>query len=166
MNKKIEYTGDWYESMQQMISGFLSSDWDSYKEWYDIMNPGMQKDKELTDNGKVSLGESDYYLIKQELESIFKRRGTITVEELIEYTGDIWIKPDKKGILTYLLIVYIDFYHEDANYRKDLVEAVIKDFEITEKEMRGYRGGWEPDWAKGLGYRGDGEGRKNKKNAS
>lgn len=76
-------------------------------------------------------------------------REKITVNEILEYNGPYWVdKSSKKSIITRLLIIYIDFYHEDEDYEKALVESVVDDFDITKEEMKGARNGWEPEWVK------------------
>ena len=44
------------------------------------------------------------------------------------------------------LVVYIDFYREDENFQKELVQKTIEFFDINFEDMKYARNGWEPKW--------------------
>ena len=112
--------------------------YDSYEEWKRKMGtPWLKESKEFTDQKKISLGESDYYIIKQELEKIFRKRATISLEELKEYTGEYWVDPENKvHRISLLLAVYEDFFCEDENFDQNLVRETKQYFGITKEDMK------------------------------
>ena len=129
--------GDVFESEQEMIHNLISHDYDSYQEFYEKTYPDHLQTMKTERQQGLPL---HYWLTELErltLEKIFKKRETISLEELKEYTGEYWVDPTSRlSMASRLLAVYEDFFHEDENFNQGLVRETKQYFSITKEDMK------------------------------
>jgi hypothetical protein len=133
--RKINYNPDTFSNEKSPLRWFLNHDYDSYWEYYDFMHPISEGEKKFYQQSWVSLCDSSYHLIKQELEYIFERREEVTVDELIDYMWRHWREKTVKKHISFFLAIYYDYYKEDEEFDKELYEATKEYFWINEEEI-------------------------------
>lgn len=138
--------GDVFEDEVSMVCSSVDLlDYDNYKKWFDSTIPIY---KSANETPKIPLKSNRFALVKRTLESLFRERERISLEQTNEYIGEYWIDPTIKKNMATFLVVYQDFYREDEDFKAQLWQNTVDYFKITNEDMKYARNGWVPEWVK------------------
>ena len=141
--KTIEYTGEDYSSTKDIVRYyFFSHQDDSFEEYIKDRKDTLEADKHYAETNNFDISKNEYLILKQEIEEMLTRRDPLEIINILREGNENSVFQNKKELedyysdekdedkYTYMFQnferIYYEFYHEDENFRLDLIETPIK----------------------------------------
>lgn len=127
--RKIKYIPGCHDTVKEYVNHRLDiSDCDDYAEYIMMLKKFLYTNKKVYEEGKTKLGECGYYLFKQEVEELFRRRDEISTKELKEYTSGTMYE-ERWGEFRNLERIYYDVYKDDPEFHQELLKENLENLE-------------------------------------
>ena len=141
--KTIEYTGEDYSSTKDIVRYyFFSHQDDSFEEYIKDKKDTLEADKHYAETNNFDISKNEYLILKQEIEEMLTKRDPLEIVNIFRTSNDYTIFKNRKeydkqcpkgaknnhaSTIKRLERIYYEFYHEDENFRLDLIETPIKE---------------------------------------
>ena len=132
-----------YASLERLIySYFYSYSWDTFEDYIDFHKIDLLDSIVWCKKQNLPNNACEYYILKQEIEEMLTRRDPLEIINILREGNENSVFQNKKELedyysdekdedkYTYMFQnferIYYEFYHEDENFRLDLIETPIK----------------------------------------
>jgi hypothetical protein len=141
MKKKIEYLDNEYDSRESLIeTNFFREFYNNFEEYISVRKWKLKDAKEWCEKNNKEDGYNDYLIFKEEIEDVLNRRDIIEIgiiilnggghsgTEIIKTTEDLekyLVRGTIESFIQKMERIYYEFYHEDENFRPELIKTPI-----------------------------------------
>ena len=135
-----------YDSLERlMYSCFYSYSWDTFEDYIEFRKDNLLYNKKWCKENNVANNVCDYYIAKQEIEEMLTKRDPLEIINIFRTSNDysafknitelakkcpLSAKDNYIDIFQEMERIYYEFYHEDENFRLDLIETSIKELKV------------------------------------
>jgi hypothetical protein len=130
-----------YDSLERLkYSYFYSNSWDTFSDYISDRKSNLLHDKKWCKERNVANNVCDYYILKQEIEEMLTRRDPLEIINIFRTSNDyeafkdikelakqcpLSAKDNYEDIFQEMERTYYEFYHEDKNFRPELIKTPI-----------------------------------------